>query len=144
MLVFAKHRSLEFMKERNKVKVTQLCPILCNPMDSVVHEILQGRILEWVAFSFFRGYSQPRDWNQVSHIAGRFFTSWATREAHKPLSCLVEFSGEGMSSVQFSHSVISDSATPWTTAHKASLSITNSWSIVFSPLHRKESWSRRS
>ena len=61
MLVFAIHRSLEFMKERNKVKVTQLCPILCNPMDSVVHEILQGRILEWVAFSFFRGYSQPRD-----------------------------------------------------------------------------------
>ena len=35
----------------------------------MVHEILQGRILEWVAFSFFRGYSQPRDRNQVSHIS---------------------------------------------------------------------------
>ena len=44
--------------------------------------ILQARILEWVAFPFPRGSSQPRDQTQVSHIAGRFFTSWATREAH--------------------------------------------------------------
>ena len=40
-----------------KVLVTQLCPILCNPMDcslpgSSVHIILQARILEWVAISF--------------------------------------------------------------------------------------------
>ena len=104
MLVSAEHRSLEFMKERKKVKVTQLCLILCNPMDCTVHEILQGRILEWVAFPFFRGYSQPRYRNQVSCTAGRCFTSWATREAHKPLSCLVEFSGEGTSSVQFTQS----------------------------------------
>ena len=34
-------------------------------------------------FPFCRGSSQPRDWTQVSHIARRFFTSWATREAHK-------------------------------------------------------------
>ena len=40
-----------------------------------------SRILEWVAFPFSRGCSQPRNRNQVSHIAGRFFTSWATREA---------------------------------------------------------------
>ena len=46
-----------------------------------VHRILQARILEWVAFPFRRGSSQPRDWTQVSRIAGRFFTSWATREA---------------------------------------------------------------
>ena len=39
-----------------------------------------GRILEWVAFLFSRGSSQPRDRTQVSHIAGRFFTSWAIRE----------------------------------------------------------------
>ena len=45
--------------------------------------ILQARILEWVAFSFSRGSSQPRDWIQVSHITGRFFTSWATREAQE-------------------------------------------------------------
>ena len=38
------------------------------------------RILEWVAFPFFRGPSQPRDWTQVSCTAGGFFTSWATRE----------------------------------------------------------------
>ena len=47
-----------------------------------VHGILQARILEWVAFPFFRGSSQPRDRTQVSHIAGGFLTSWATREAH--------------------------------------------------------------
>ena len=46
-----------------------------------VHGILQARILEWVAFPFSRGSSQPRDWTQVSHIAGGFFTSWATTEA---------------------------------------------------------------
>ena len=45
------------------------------------HGILQARILEWVAFPFSRGSSQPRDQTQVSHIAGGFFTSWATREA---------------------------------------------------------------
>ena len=39
------------------------------------------RILEWVAFSFSSGSSQPRDGTQVSRIAGGFFTSWATREA---------------------------------------------------------------
>ena len=39
------------------------------------------RILEWVAIPFLRGSSQPRDQPQVSRIAGRFFTSWATREA---------------------------------------------------------------
>ena len=61
-----------------KVKVTLACPTLCNPMDYTVYGILQARILEWVAFPFSRGSSQPRDWTQVSRIAGRFFTSWAT------------------------------------------------------------------
>ena len=58
----------------------QPCPTLCDPMDYTVHGILQVR-MEWVAFSFFRGSSQPKGWTQVSCIAGRFFTSWATREA---------------------------------------------------------------
>ena len=65
------------------VLVTQSCLTLCNPMSppgSSVHGIFQARILEWVAISFFRGSSQPRDWTQVSRIAGRFFTIWATRE----------------------------------------------------------------
>ena len=63
------------------VKVTQLCLTLCNPMDYTVHGILQARILEWIAVPFSRGSSQPRDQTQVSHIAGGFFTSRATREA---------------------------------------------------------------
>ena len=58
-----------------KVKITQLCLTLCDLMDYTVHGILQARILECVAFSFSRGYSQPRDQTQVSHIAGGFFTS---------------------------------------------------------------------
>ena len=57
------------------VKVTQSSPTLCDPMDYMVHGILQARILGWVAFPFSRGSSQPRDWTQVSRIAGRFFTS---------------------------------------------------------------------
>ena len=67
-------------------EVAQSCPTLCDPMDcsppaSSVHGILQARILEWVAISFSRGSSQPRDWTRVSCIAGRRFILWATREA---------------------------------------------------------------
>ena len=58
-----------------KVKVPQLCLTLCNPMDYIVHGILQARILEWIPFPFSRGSSQPRDLTHVSRIAGRFFTS---------------------------------------------------------------------
>ena len=72
----------------------------------IVHGILQARILEWVAFPFSRGSSQPRDWTQVSCIAGRFFTIWATREAPIPLSVS-----------QFSHSVVSDFLQPHESQH---------------------------
>ena len=48
-----------------------------------VHGILQARILEWVAFPFSRGSSQPRDRTQVSCMAGGFFTSWATKRKPK-------------------------------------------------------------
>ena len=57
------------------------------------HGVLQARILEWVAFSFSRRSSQPRDQTQVSRIAGRFFTSWVTRKTKNtewvayPFSC---------------------------------------------------------
>ena len=61
--------------EWSEVKVAHSCLTLCNPMDYTVHGILQARILEWVAVPFSKGSSQPRDWTQVSHIAGRFFTS---------------------------------------------------------------------
>ena len=63
------------------VKFSQSCPTLYDPTDYTVHGILQARTLEWVAFPFSRRSSQPRDWTQVSRIAGGFFTSWATREA---------------------------------------------------------------
>ena len=66
------------------VFVAQSCPTLCDPMDYVafsVHGILQVRILEWVAISFSRGSSWPRDSTWFSCIIGRFFTVWATREA---------------------------------------------------------------
>ena len=53
----------------------------CSPPGSSAHEILQARILEWVAIPFFSGSSWPRDRTRVSCIAGRFFTAWATREA---------------------------------------------------------------
>ena len=63
--------------------VTQSCPTLCDPTNcspsgSSIHGILQARILEWIAIPFSRGSSWPRDRSQVSCIAGRFFTIWAT------------------------------------------------------------------
>ena len=77
-----------FLRSWSEVKwseVAQSCPTLCDPMDcslpgSSVHGIFQARILEWVAISFSRRSSQPGDWNQVSHIAGRRFTVWTTGE----------------------------------------------------------------
>ena len=73
---------------RSTLLAAQSCPILCDPMDysplgSSVHEIFQARILEWVATSFSRGSSQPRDRTLVSCTAGRFFADWATREAQR-------------------------------------------------------------
>ena len=61
-------------------KSLQSCLTLCDPMDyslpgSSVHGILQARILEWIAISFSRGCSWPRDWTWVSCIAGGFFTT---------------------------------------------------------------------
>ena len=67
-------------------EAAQSCLTLCDPVDcslpgSSLHGILQARVLEWVAISFSRGSSQPRDWTQVSRIPGRRFNLWATREA---------------------------------------------------------------
>ena len=67
-----------------KVKDIQSCLTLCDTMDYTVYEILQVRILKLVAFPFSRGSSQPRDQTQVSRIAGRRFTIWATREVMEP------------------------------------------------------------
>ena len=63
-----------------KVLVAQWCPTACYPMDcnppgSSVHEVLQARILEWVASPFSRGSSQSSDRTQISCIAGTLFTT---------------------------------------------------------------------
>ena len=63
-----------------KVKAAHSCLTLSDPMDCIAPGILQARILEWIAFPFSRGSSQPRDQTHVSHIASGFFTSLATRE----------------------------------------------------------------
>ena len=55
---------------------------------SSVHGIFQARMLEWVAIPFSRESSHPRDWTQVSHIAGGFLTVQATREAPYIYICI--------------------------------------------------------
>ena len=75
------------------LKVAQSRPTLCDPRDYTVHGILKATILEWVAFPFSRGSSQPREWTQVSHNAGGFFTRRATREAKQwPSKTNIDFS----------------------------------------------------
>ena len=72
------NKEIELEKGKSESEVTQSCPTLCDPMDcslpgSSVRGILQARILEWVAISFSRRSSQPRDQTQVSHITGRCY-----------------------------------------------------------------------
>ena len=73
--------------KESESEVAQSCLTLCDPMDCClpgfsVHVIFQARVLEWVAISFSRGSSWPRDRTQVSCIAGRRFTLWATKEPY--------------------------------------------------------------
>ena len=82
-LKFAKNKKIQM---NEWMKVAQSCPTLWDPVDYTVHGILQATILEWVAVPVSRGSSQPRDQNQVSCIAGGFFTSWATKARHKNCS----------------------------------------------------------
>ena len=75
------------MMKESESEVAQSCLILCDPMDcslpgSSVHGIFKARVLEWVAISFSRGSSQPRDQTQVSWVIGRRFTIWVTREVY--------------------------------------------------------------
>ena len=91
------HLCVKLMCEVKKWnEVAQSYLTLCNPMDCSppgcsVHGILQARILEWVAISFSRGSSWPRDWTQVFRIRGRHFNLWSTREA--PLNLNVAING---------------------------------------------------
>ena len=74
-------------KKRKKVKSHSVVSDSLRPHrlfswpGSSIHGIFQARVLEWVAISFSRGSSSPRERTWVSHIAGRLFTIWATREA---------------------------------------------------------------
>ena len=58
----------------------------CSLQGSSIHGIFQARILEWVAISFSKASSQPWVSTWVSHISGRRFTIWATKEAHESRS----------------------------------------------------------
>ena len=98
-----------------KSEVPELCLTLCDPTDcglpgSSVHGIFPAIVLEWIAISFSRGSSQPRDPTRVSRIVDRRFTVWATVK--------LQFSSvQSLSRVQLF-------ATPWIAARQASLSIT--------------------
>ena len=90
--------------------------------------ILQARIREWVAMPSFRGSSQPRDWTQVSCTADRFFTIWATKEAHdKPRQCIKKqrryFANKGPSSQSYGFS--SSHGQMWELDHEESWALTN-------------------
>ena len=94
-----------------KVKVKALSRVLlCDPLGSLpgssVHGTFQAIVLEWIAISFSRGSSWPRDRTQVSHIVDRRLTVWATREV-----------------LTQSLSLIQIFATLWTVAHQDPLSM---------------------
>ena len=65
--------SAVFLLLFEKWKLLSCVRLFVTPWDYTVHGILQAGILEWVAFPFSRGSSQPRDWSQVFRISGRFF-----------------------------------------------------------------------
>ena len=79
------------LPECQSLSSVRLCySMVCNPPGSSVQGISQARILEWVAISFSRGSSWPRDWTSVSPTAGRFFTVWGTRETLIHNSVLIQ------------------------------------------------------
>ena len=88
--------------------VSDCDPRVCSPPGSCVHGVLQARIRGWVAISFSRGSTQPRDRTWVSGIPKRRFTFWATREVQ-----------HSFSSLQFSHSVMSSSLRSHESQHAA-------------------------
>ena len=65
---------------------------------SSVHRVSQARILEWVAISFSRGSSRPRNWIQVSCTAGRCFKDWSSRE-RQPTPVLLPRKSHGLRSL---------------------------------------------
>ena len=83
--IIVNRRVQNAVKSESESEFAQFCPTLCDPMDcslpsSSVHGIFQAIVLEWIAISFSKGSSWPRDRTQVSRIVDRHFTVWATRE----------------------------------------------------------------
>ena len=92
----------------------------CSPPGSSVHGILQARILEWVSMPSSRRTSWPRD---------RIWVSYVSCIARQILSLPLTIPGKSLSSVQLlSHVRLFEA--PWTATCQASLSITNSWSLL--------------
>ena len=95
-----------------------------SPPGSSLHGILQARVLEWVAISSSRGSFRPRDWTRTS------CDSWIGRQVSL---LLVPLGKPGVTMIQFSSVQLLSRVwlfvTPWTAAHPASLSITNSQSL---------------
>ena len=86
------------------VMSSSLRPTDCSLPGSSIHGIFQARVREWVAISFSRGSSRPRDQTQVSCIVGRCFTVWTTREVlkcHLNLKKYNQVEKEGAQSSQF-------------------------------------------
>ena len=85
-----------YKEEFKSYALLLICPTLCNGIDgslpgSSVHGIFQARILEWVATSFSRGSSQPRDWTCVSCVsctAGEFFVTELSGEVQGQSICI--------------------------------------------------------
>ena len=83
----AKFNILSFVSLESESEVAQSCPTLCDPVDctlpgSSIHGILQAVIPEWVAISFSRGSSRPRNQTWVSRIGGRRFNLWVKLEGN--------------------------------------------------------------
>ena len=92
----------------------------CSPPGSSSHRILQARILEWVAGPCSRGSSQPKDQTQVSHIADKRFTIWATREALNMTAMVKYWNFVAL----FITSII---LAPWAPGNHGSVSVTLYW-----------------
>ena len=97
--------------------------------------ILQAIILEWVAISFSRGSSQPRDQTQVSHIADIFFTNWTMREDHGEEDSKKSKKDEGYWKVQSAIYKISHKDAMYSTGH-----IVNNTVITFCGAHNSQKY----
>ena len=147
-----------------RIKVSQSCQTVYDPMGcrlpgSSVHGIFQATVLEWVAISFSRGSSQPRDQTHVSHIVDRLFTIWATREViiyiynlpssfgfpshlghHRVLSSLCYIVGSLSLSVLYIVMYICQSQSPSSSSFRALITILSSLHFLKKKcVHRRKS-----